>query len=138
MIGVVVEVDVAVGAGEGGLILAAALCVETRFERMRADDLRDVINEVESVVLIDKRQPVEIYVRERLIANPAESEIRHVPGANIREQLRDVNVALARQSVVISGAQINEVAAGTEDEFIGERRAEGVRQCQDRKSTRLN
>src|SRR4029434_4242612 len=97
---------------------------------MRADDLRNVINEVESVVLMDKRQPVEIYVRERLIADPAESEIRHVPGADIREQLRDVDVALARQGIVIGGAQVNEVAAGTEDEFIGERRAEGVRQCQ--------
>src|SRR5262249_37057178 len=97
---------------------------------MRADDLREVINEVESVVLIDKRQPVEIYVRERLISDPAESEIRHVPGANTREQFRDVNVALARQSIVIGGAPINEVGAWTEDEFIGERRAEGVRQCQ--------
>src|SRR5262249_28960322 len=118
------------GAREGRLILAAALRIESRLERMRPDDLGDIVNEVEGVVLIDERQPVEINVRERLVANPSETEVRHVPGADIREQLRDVYVALARQSVVIGGLQLDEVAARSEDELIGECRAEGVRQCQ--------
>src|SRR5262249_61589540 len=96
---------------------------------MGADDLRDVVNKVKCVVLVDERQPVEIYIRECLIANPTEPEVRHIAGAYTREQLRDVDVALARQGVVIGGLQLHESAAWPQDEFICGCRAEGGGQC---------
>src|SRR5581483_4431601 len=92
VVGVVVEVDVAVGACKDCLILAAALRVETRLERVRADDLRDVVNEVERMVLIDKRQPVEIYARKSLIVDAAKPEVRQVAKADTGKKLRHIDV----------------------------------------------
>src|SRR5262249_28613914 len=82
VVGVVEEVDVSVRPREARLILAAALRVKTRLERMRADDLRDVVNEVESVVLIDERQPVEIGEWESLVGDAAVTEVRRITGAD--------------------------------------------------------
>src|SRR5262245_20433698 len=96
IVDVIVEIDVGVGARKDGLILAAALRVEARLDRVRTDDLRDVVNEVEGVVLIDERQPVEIHVGEGRIrripatagtvdsSDPYEAEVRHITCADIR------------------------------------------------------
>jgi hypothetical protein len=130
IIEVVVEADVAVGAREGGLILATALRVEARLDRVRSDDLRDVIDEVECVVLVDERKPVVICEWEGVVGDAAEAEIRHITRADIREQLRDVDIVGARQRRVALRFQLDEIAARPKDEFVGQRGAECVCQCQ--------
>src|SRR2546428_2545199 len=115
---VIVEIDVAVGAREYRLILAVALRVEARLERVRADDLRDVVNEVEGVVLIDERQPVEIYGRERLVVDAAETEVRQVAEADARKQFRDVEVVGFGQRLVIGGGQANTIVARPDDKLF--------------------
>lgn len=130
VISVVGEVYVAVGARKDRLILAAALRVEARLDRVRADDLRHIINEVERVILVDERQPVVIGEWEGLVSDPAVTEIRDVTGAHVREQLRHVDVVCASQCLVVGRLQLDEIAARSEDEFVGQRRAEGVRQSQ--------
>src|SRR6185436_16291795 len=86
---VVVEVYVAVSPRKHRLILATALCVETSLDRMRSNDLGEIVDEVEGVILVDERQSVEVRERKRLIGNAAEPEVRNVTKADVREEFRD-------------------------------------------------
>src|SRR5262245_19558252 len=127
IIGVVVEINVGIGAGKSCLVFPAPLCVKTHFERMWTNNFRDIVDEVEGVILIDKRQPIEIYIRKALIGDPAETDVRHITETDFWEELRDIEIYAACQSVVIAGSQINKIAARPEDKFIGQCRAESVR-----------
>src|SRR6185436_805019 len=112
------------------LILATALCVETSLDRMRSNDLGEIVDEVEGVILVDERQSVEVRERKRLIGNATEPEVRNVTKADVREEFRDCEAVSARQRLFIGGPKVDEVAARPEDEFIRQRRAEAVGQRQ--------
>src|SRR5215813_12197261 len=129
------EIDIAIGARKGGLILAAALRIEAGLEIVRADDLRDIVYEIERVVLVDEREAIEVGKWKCVVGDPAVSEIGHVTESDIRKELGHVDVVDTCQRVVVARLEIDEVAARTKDELIGQRRTEDVSQRQDTIST---
>jgi hypothetical protein len=56
--GIVAKIESATGASKRGLIIAAALHVETNFENELAPDLAKVVNPVDGCIVVEERSVV--------------------------------------------------------------------------------
>src|SRR5262252_10697847 len=91
------EVYVAVRARKHGLVFPAALRVEACLQTVRSYDLRDIVDEVEGVILVDEWQAVEIGKRERIVGDSAVTEVRNITRSDVRKEFRHIDIVDAGQ-----------------------------------------
>src|SRR5262245_38477400 len=147
---VIAEAD---GGGiTGGLILAAALVIETGLQCVRSGDLAYVVIDVEGRVgVLVGILAIASCAAEVLVRDAAEGDVEPLYGRVARERQREIeaDAGIARR-IRHRRVERQVVLARAEDELVGQRRRERGRDVeravpgrrlfedQDRKSTRLN
>ena len=126
---IVDKVNVAIGVGEHCLIFPTTLEVDTSLQRVFADDLREIIDDVEGPVVVEERRVVSAKIRAVSDSTTIKVELRNVVLLNCRRvNHRQVGESGGRTcQPTVCCVDVDLVLSETNSHFVNGRRVKRLR-----------